>query len=247
MDIEKIVTDSLKYPLSNWKNYLILGIIVIFTNLYLDIREFNQDNGLIIILWIMGIIIGLFAFGYIIKIIKSSLSDVNVLPEFNGLVKIFTDGFKAVIASIAYLIPMFLLILVGLFFGLIKIEAHYPYYLVSGILVLIIYLYAIVIIPIIALAIANMAYNENKLRSAFRFREILEKISNIGWGNLITWYIVTGILYLIIGAIIFVIYYLLSLINPFFAGIIESLILVPYRYIFFARSVALLYMSDNED
>lgn len=247
MDIWEIVKDSLKYPLSNWKSYLILGIIVVFANLYVDIRVFSQNNELIMILWIMGAIIGIFTYGYMFKIIRSSLDNVNVLPEFNGLVKIFTNGFKALIVGIIYLIPVFLLGLGGLFFGLIRIQAHYPYYMVPGILFWIIALYAIVIIPVIAVAITNMAHNESKLRSAFRFREILEKISAIGWGNLIKWYMVIGILYWIIGAIILVIYYLLSWINPFFAGIIESLILVPYRYIFAARSVGLIYMHDNED
>jgi len=247
VDIGEIVKSSLKYPLSNWKSYMILGVIVILANLYGDGGVFNLNNELIMILWIIGTIIGIFTYGYMFKIIKSSLTNVNVLPEFNGLVKIFTNGFKVLIASIIYLIPVFLLGLVGLFSGLIKIQAHYPYYMVSGILFWFIALYTILVIPVIAVAITNMARNESKLRYAFRFREILEKISAIGWGNLIKWYVVIGILYWIIGAIILVIYYLLSLINPFFAGIIESLILVPYRYIFVARSVGLIYMQDNED
>lgn len=209
----EIVKDSLKYPLSNWKSYMILGIIVIFANLYADIQVFNRNNELIMILWIIGAIIGIFTYGYMFKIINSSLANVNVLPEFNGLVKIFTNGFKVLIVGIIYLIPVFLLGLVGLFSGLIKIQAYYSYYGVSGILFWIIALYAILVIPVIAVAIMNMVHSESKLRYAFRFREILEKISNIGWGNLITQYIVIGILYLIIGAIMAVIYYIFSLIH----------------------------------
>jgi hypothetical protein len=243
MNIREIVKDSLKYPLSNWKSYLILGIIILFINLHLDIMDimkFSQDNKLIIILWIIGLIIGLFAYGYIFKIIKSSLSGINELPKFNDWVNLFTDGFKTIIVVTAYLIPVFLLNLGGLFFGS-------PYYNVSGILVLITVLYMVVIIPTIAVAITSMAHDESKLRSAFRFHRILEKISTIGWGNLIIWYIVIGIFYLIILAISFVIYLFFSLINPFFAGILESLILVPYPYIFIARSVALFYMSNEEN
>jgi len=247
VDIGELVKDSLKYPLSNWKSYMILGITVIFANLYVYIGVFNRNNELIMILWIIGTIIGIFTYGYMFKIIKSSLANVNVLPEFNGIVKIFTNGFKVLIVSIIYLIPVFLLGLVGLFSGLIKIQAYYSHYMVSGILFWIIALYVILAIPVIAVSITNMVRNESKLGYAFRFREIMEKISAIGWGSLIKWYIVIGIIYWITGAIIFVIYYLLSWINPFFAGIIESLILIPYRYIFVARSVALVYMGDNCD
>ena len=249
MNIEEIVKDSLKYPLSNWKSYLILGIIVVFANLYSDIMEFTQDNGLILILWVIGAIMGIFALGYMLKIIKSSFLDVNILPEFNNIVKIFIDGFKAVIVSIVYLIPIIVVILGTLFSGLLKIQAvSGGSFSISGNpIILIIFLYMIVIIPAVALAIANMTYNESKLRSAFKFSEIFEKISAIGRGKLIKWYIVTGILYWIIGAIMLLIYYLFSWINPFFAGITQSLILVPYTYIFVARSVALVYMSENEN
>ena len=91
-----------------------------------------------------------------------------------------------------------------------------------------------------------MTYNENKLRYAFIFREIMEKIASIEWGKLITWYIVMGTTYFIYAAIISVIYYIFSLISPFFAGIVQSLIFIPYAYIFIARSVALIYMPENE-
>lgn len=142
MDIGEIVKDSLKYPLSNWKSYLILGIIIVFTNLYADIGELIPDSRLISALKIIGFIIGLFIYGYMFKIIKSSLGSINELPEFNGLVKIFIDGLKVVIAVIVYLIPVFLIFLVGLFFGLIRFEA----YGISGSPILIIFLYMIVII-----------------------------------------------------------------------------------------------------
>ena len=105
-----------------------------------------------------------------------------MLPEFNNWVKIFTDGFKAVIASIAYLIPILLVILGSLFFGLLRTKAISGSLIsiYGGPIILITFLYLIVIIPIVALAIANMAYNEGKFRSAFEFHEIWEKISIIG-------------------------------------------------------------------
>jgi hypothetical protein len=94
---------------------LILGIIIIFANLYFDIGELIPDNGLISALQIIGFIIGLFIYGYMFKIIKSSLECINELPEFNELVNIFTDGFKVVIVAIVYLIPILLVMLGALF------------------------------------------------------------------------------------------------------------------------------------
>ena len=48
------------------------------------------------------------------------------------------------------------------------------------------------------MAIAHMANNDSKLGSAFNFRDILNKISTNGWINLIIWYIVTGIIFLVL-------------------------------------------------
>ncbi len=110
-------------------------------------------------------------------------------------------------------------------------------------------LYMIIITPILLVAIANMAYYEGELKSAFRFREIIDEISSIGWGNLIKWYIVNGIIFLIIFmGINTVISYIFSLIHiDIMGGLLTSLIIAPYFFMYFARSVALFYMPDKED
>ena len=41
------------------------------------------------------------------------------------------------------------------------------------------------------MAMAHMANNDSKLLTAFRFRDIIDKISILGWRNIIIWYIVT--------------------------------------------------------
>ena len=119
----------------------------------------------------------------------------------------------------------------------------------SGIYAFIGILYMIIITPILLVAIANMAYYEGELRSAFRFQEILNEISSIGWGNLIKWYIVNGIIFLIIFmGINTVISYIFRLIHlDIVGGVLISLIVTPYFYMYFARSVALFYMPEKED
>jgi len=53
--------------------------------------------------------------------------------------------------------------------------------------VIIAFLYLILIIPIILMSIANMAYNDSKLSEAFKFGEILVNVSKLSWDR-ITWY-----------------------------------------------------------
>ncbi len=109
-------------------------------------------------------------------------------------------------------------------------------------------LYLIIITPIFLVALANMAYYEGELKSAFRFSEIIAEIRSIGWSNLIKWYLTAGILFLIILMIIrIVISYIFSLAHlGVVGGILISLVVLPYFYTYFARSVALYYMPEEE-
>lgn len=254
MNIGEIIGDSVRYPLSNWKNFLILGIIFVISNLYVDDMQFNTDIMIIGILGIIGLIGGLLANGYVLRIIKSSIADFAELPEFNTLFDMFIDGIRVTIVGIVYLIPV-LVILGVLIFGsplldiiLINMASNPPAIdagtiLNIGILIIIASIYTIIILPIITIATANMAYYDSKLAAAFRFGEIFNKIGNIGWLNFIIWYIVTGIIYLallFIGSLISIIF---DSISPIIGGLIISLIVGPYTTMYLFRSVALVYMS----
>ncbi len=283
MNISEIVKDSLRYPLSDWKKILILGIIIIInciSTAAVSLGVTNMDIKLILVG--IGFIIGFFVSGYTLSIIKSSLDGKKELPEFNNWVDMGVDGVKVFLTFIVYSIPaiIIMLILIASSFesftlfleslgsnpleflfnpSLSVIWNGIP--IIGGILsdilsfagpegisALIGILYMIIITPILLVAIANMAYYECELKSAFRFREIFDEITSIGWINLIKWYVVAGIIFLIIFIGINVaISYVFSLILPdIVGGVLISLIVAPYFYMYFARSVALFYMPDGE-
>ncbi len=287
MNIGAIVKDSLKYPLSDWKNYLIFGIIIVFANSYFEFSSLTQNSGLLIALVIVWFIMGLFAFGYMFKIIKSSLKGADKLPEFNNWSHIGMEGAKVFIVYIAYLIPVILIVLLiwlnseftefnlisflsfslpskiwpGIT-GLSATTLDLPIMTVEGVITSYLgMLYTILVIPIILIAVANMAYYKGELNSGFKIREIFEKISLIGWKNLIKWYIATGFIFLVLFVMVLVAYNLfylfylnyLTINEPFnliptiYGFIIPTLIISPYTYIFISRSVALFYMLDKEE
>jgi hypothetical protein len=89
-------------------------------------------------------------------------------------------------------------------------------------------------------ALANMAlYDE--LGAAFRFSEILERISQIGWGSYIIWWIVMYIIAIVFG----IISSILSAI-PYVGGFIAALVVAPYLYMLYARSIALIFANSEE-
>ena len=262
MQIGEIITDSLKYPLSNWKKFLILGIIIVFSNLLtmginLGLKSYTE----IILLGVIGFLIGILVDGYIFKILRSTLEGMDELPDFNAWLEMFINGIKMIIVRIVYAIPAILIAVYALLsFGpaLMNLflhpsstpsDADISIFLNISVLILIASLYLLIITPIMFMAMANMANSAGKLGAAFGLGEIFNKIRDIGWGNLIVWYIAAGLIYLgltLIGSFITTLG-ISKLTQPIIGSIILSLIVIPYVYMFLYRSVALVYRSGNED
>jgi len=191
VEIREIVKDSLSYPLTNWKSYLILGVILIITSLNIEIWwSFYPNAGLPFGVIIVELVTGILSPGYLIKIFKSTVDCENVLPKFNGLLNIIVDGFKGILVIIIYAIPFSILFLgVALF-----LRANgYSSNDIFGLTTLLMTICTVVIIPIITLSLANMAF-EGKLSSAFSSSEIRDDIDDIGWGNFIALYFILGII-----------------------------------------------------
>ena len=89
---------------------------------------------------------------------------------------------------------------------------------------------------------------EPEFEAAFRLRDIVEIIGDIGCENLIKWYITTGVIFLLIFSIGTLISYLfsLSISNYLFyiISLILALILLPYAQIYYVRAVALIYKPE---
>jgi len=264
MEIRTITKDSLRYPFSNWKKVLILGIIILFSGIsgIVVLLDFKNVT-LISFLIILGVVIGFLVNGYLFKVLKSSLKGTEELPKFNNWIDMFVNGIKINIISIFYNIPTILILLIfsGLSFTSDLVTNGTSQFSIDSIIVftgidvlsvstkgwaVIAILYMTVIYPISLMATANMAQNSNKLNAAFHFREIFHKISNIGWGNLIQWYIVIGVIYYII---LLVVEFGISSITGFqpsiIATLIYSLILTPYLAIYIYRSLALFCISNQ--
>ncbi len=97
MDLGEIIGDALRYPLSNWKNFLILGIIFVVGGLYNNFLSLGNNTALIVLLGFVGFIFGIVAYGYEIRILKSSLAGFGELPKFNAMFDMFIDGLKVLI------------------------------------------------------------------------------------------------------------------------------------------------------
>jgi hypothetical protein len=222
MNIGDIVSDSIKYPTSDWTKVLILGVIFLTSFLIIPI---------------------FLAYGYVFRIIKATLAGLDELPEFDEIGEMFTDGLKIFLVSIVYAIPVILVgLIVSFIFGstastTTDVSAGMFWALMIGNLV---YIIIGLIVGLIAImAIANMAYYDGELGAAFRFSEILDYISRIGWGKYLA-------IYIVVALIAFIVYFLAAFIGLLllFFGIFLTLPLAgAFISMFGSRAIALLFID----
>ncbi|MCE7699355.1 MAG: DUF4013 domain-containing protein [Methanobacterium paludis] len=158
MDIGEIVSDSIRYPSSDWTKVIILGILFIISFLIIPI---------------------FLALGYIFKVLKASLAGLEELPEFNEWIDMLVDGIKVFVVYIAYFLPAILIMIfsvISIWYSIMSFAAMQtvgtmmsPELLfgmfggtaLAGIIISMIYM--LVITPVMAIAIANMAYNDGEI------------------------------------------------------------------------------------
>jgi hypothetical protein len=253
MNMGEIVKDSLRYPFSDWKKFLIFGIISLIAVI------FTIAGSIIPYLFLVGYLIGFFILGYSFKIIISSLSSNVSLPDFDDGGVMFKNGIKVFIVAFVYSLPAILIVLVVNYISSPSNIIETLSALLSGTIdggiflnlleggpgVIIAVLYMILVVPVLLMAVAHMANNSSKLGSAFNFKEIINKIATNGWTNLIAWYMLTALFVLIIYEIGTIVNNITNVINPYIGTIFISLILIPYISIFISRSVASFYNGFN--
>ena len=265
MNVGEIVEDALRYPLSDWKKVLIYGFIGLFTTTAVFRLFFAMDGltnpGLILLLVFLELIVSIYFTGYFLQVIKLSLSDAKKLPQFNEVKEKLSDGIKVFIVGIVYMLPIILTIsifaiLSEVALGIIINHAINNGFNLENILSILLNLgigigiflaimYMIVILPLFILSLVHMADNDSALVFAFKFHEIFNKIRGIGWINLISWYLSSGLIFLAIltflGTFTLGVFSLLDSID--IGGLLISVVIVPYLYMYFAESSALIYMK----
>ncbi len=225
MDIGEIVNDAIRYPSSDWKKVIILGLLFLISFLIIPI---------------------FLATGYGFRALKASIAGFDELPEFDEWGEMFVDGLKVFVVHIVYMIVPTIIIFAGVFgsftmvspdTGMITNPTAFTGLLGGTVIIGVIL--AIILGLIETIAIAHMAYNDSELGAAFRFGEILDVISQIGWVDYIIWYIVVGIIAAVIG-------FIGSFISaiPVIGAIIVVLIITPYIALFWNRALALRYAYE---
>ena len=236
MDMGEIIGDAFKYPVSNWKRLLILGVIVLISQFSMEIvMGYGRVSGLLYFLLIPALVASILTLGYQFRTIRTSIMGENEPPEFNEWTKLFLDGLRLFITSLVYGIIPTIVLVVGFIMLLVGSSG-------MGVIILLLGAVLFIIVGIISvMAISNMAYHD-EIGAAFRFGEIRERIESIGWLRYILLLILLGILYIILA----VVAALVTMI-PFAGLVLASLIIYPFMYLFMYRAYGLIFRETLDE
>jgi hypothetical protein len=239
MDIGEIIGDAFKYPVSNWKRLLILGIIVLISQLSMEIiMLYASASGLLYFLFFPALAASILMMGYQLRTVKTTIMGKFEPPEFKEWGGMLIDGLKMFLVGLIYqTIPIIILIA-----GAVMIIAGSSTTKILGLLIMLLGLVILLIVGIImVMAISNMAYY-GELGAALRFGEIKRRIASIGWLNYIMLLIILVVIYILIavGAA------LVSLI-PFVGLVLTCLLVYPFMYLFMYRAYGLIFRETLDE
>jgi hypothetical protein len=205
MNIKGNIGDSLQYPVKGWIKLILLGIILIIP------------------------ILNLVGLGYYLRIIKSTCTGLDELPDFQGVGQLFIDGIKFLIVGVVYaIVPLIFYALTFAFPG--------PLFLIiSAIFAMLITIFAY-------MGVANMASHDSEIGAALRYGEILDKITTIGWRRYMLWWIVLMLITIVTG---FIITLVGGILLYFVLGLAVLILGYGYLVIFQARSIGLTFESGR--
>jgi hypothetical protein len=264
MNLREILTDAIKYPISDTRKFLIFCVLIILMSLSTVLPSYGLNVGtLAIILSLVTFIVLFVVLGYSMEIIKGGIEGDETLPDFD-YVKQFVIGIKAMILEIIYfIIPAVFVIIVASATGLFSSFTDIVYVgidsMANGTTNVTTIMAAVpkstmntftnalsvtVTVAIILFIIFSLISFTGLVRFAkfqsgtegLRFIEILKDMKNIGFLKIIITLIV---IYIIALAMVFVIG-LIGLI-PYVGVFIGIFVGVPFVLLFLYRAIGLLY------
>lgn len=231
MNFSDVFIDSLRYPFSDLRRLIIL--LLLFMGSFL-------------------LIPGLIAYGYILRIIESTLKGEDSLPDFSYAGTLFVDGLKFAVVSIIYGIPV--LVLNFILMKQTSLNSLITDYIgADPLFTTITFVIGFLVSLVFVTALANMVHEE-RFGAAFAFKRIFQLIKMIGWKKYLAYILVyTIIVNLIMSVPTLILYFL----NPFmiynsFTGILGvtlvGFIFSAYMLAFEGRFRGLIYpIKENEE
>lgn len=251
MDIDEILSKSLRYSITDKKMFLIIvlnmflvGIVIFGGSSLLEIFvDTNAALGLLVIL-IMFVLLLLFVLlgaGLGINVVKNAIAGKTNTDNFDVL-EYIRNGFGSIVIAIVYAI--ILAIIAALYFILMVAMSGIPYPIVTIIVFLlltVLFIIAIVFTMMLAYISMGRYADTDEISLALKLGMIKDICSTIGWGNIIICIVAINIYSGILNFICEALLYLNNEIMTIIAMLILICIVLPHISMLSNYTVGLLY------
>jgi hypothetical protein len=268
MKLREIITDAIKYPISDSRKFLIFCVLIVLMSLSTILPSYGlKDSTSTIVLSLVSLVVSFIVLGYSVDVIKGGVEGAETLPDFD-YVKNFVIGIKAMILEIIYfIIPLIIVLVVASASGLFSSFTEIVYASIdaaangagnltammatvpqSTMTTFTTALTLTLIVAIILFILFSLMSFTGLVRFAktgsgiegLRFRQIFRDMSRIGFVKIIVTLIVIYIIALAMSAVITAI----GLI-PYIGVFIGMFIGVPFMLLFTYRAIGLLYAEKE--
>ena len=235
MSLSEIFSNSIKYPLNDYKAFLVVGIIGLLAGLTTVLKQFSVDNSAVaIIAAIISLVFSIILAGYVVDVIKKGIDNSDEVPYLD-LAANLINGIKVIIISIVYeIIPLIIIFVLAVVTGAIGAGLNHV-----GTALLITVVVGLILAILFGIfnivAIARFAESGN-LSDALSIGEVIEKAKSIGIFKIIAFIIIAIVIIFIVGIIVGII----GLI-PYIGLIIGTILSSGFIVLFYGKATGLLY------
>ena len=122
MEIMEILKDAVKYPFSDIKTLLIIGVVCLVSYLCQSLGQFEND-ALVMLGGIISLILGIVISGYFLDVLKFGTELNENMPSLD-IKNNFVDGIKLIVVNIVYyIIPAIILVIVSIITGAFALQS----------------------------------------------------------------------------------------------------------------------------
>lgn len=245
MDLIVIIKDAIRYTASDWRNFLILGLILFLTDHIIDLSAppILGDWGDVLILLII-IVLSFMEVGYGFRIVEETVKGSTRPPSFHHPLHLFWHGVKESLVLVVYFLLPLILVAIGISeFELVTNQDFSP--LITEYSLLIAIILFICFNVMLQGAILTMAHHSGGIRWGFNLPLVFKKIKLVGLKNMLMVSGITIVVLYIVKQIIFDTLHGLPYLGSTVGDVISTVLIAPFLMIFTTRLVGLIDVSET--
>jgi hypothetical protein len=244
MEFKAMLKDAMRYSVSKWYNFIILGLILFLTDHIIDfnVPSMIGDMGDVLIVIII-IILSFLEIGYGFRIVEETVQGSSKPPSFHHPLNLISHGIKESVILLIYFIVPLLMVIIGFF----EFELMFNLDLSSIIMECALFIAIILFVCFNIMfqgAVLNMAHHEGSLRSGFNMIMVFRKIRQVGLKNMIMISFITIAVIYILKQAIFDTLHGLPYLGTTVGDVLSTVVIAPFLILFTTRLLGLIDITD---